>query len=91
MTQKQVSEDRIGRLTHWAKCACDGSGCRDENDCLGCVAYDVVGELRALRSLIEHCWIHSGYQDCGSAQMTTEERELYEATIGRADRNLDDD
>lgn len=34
-----------------------------------------------LEELIRHCWVHSGYQDCGSDQMTTNQRELYRHII----------
>lgn len=37
----------------------------------------------AVRSLVAHCWIHSGYQDCGYAAMTTEEKALYDEIVGR--------
>lgn len=40
-------------------------------------------ENAALRSLIQHCWIHSNYRDCGYLQMTTEEKALYDEVIGR--------
>lgn len=38
-----------------------------------------------LRSLIKHCWVHSGYQDCGYKQMTSEQKALYDKVIGRAE------
>lgn len=31
-----------------------------------------------LKSLVRHCRIHSGYQDCGYMQMTTEQKALYD-------------
>jgi hypothetical protein len=40
-------------------------------------------KLEDLRDLIRHCWVHSGYQDCGYLQMTTQQKNLYNKTIGR--------
>jgi hypothetical protein len=40
-------------------------------------------EVKALKDLVQHCWVHSGYKDCGFNQMTTEQKRLYCATIGR--------
>lgn len=30
-----------------------------------------------LESLVNHCWIHSGYADCGYKYMTTEQKQLF--------------
>lgn len=38
---------------------------------------------RDLKDLVRHCWVHSGYQDCGYMQMTTEQKALYDKIIGR--------
>ncbi len=38
---------------------------------------EVKEELRQAKLVIKHCWIHSGYTDCGSSKMTSEEREYY--------------
>lgn len=40
-------------------------------------------DVEALRGLIQHCWVHSGYLDCGYLHMTTEEKALYNKVIGR--------
>ena len=37
-----------------------------------------------LCDLIWHAWIHSGYSDCGYAQMTTRQKTLFDSVIGRA-------
>jgi hypothetical protein len=42
-------------------------------------------ETERLRDLIQHCWVHSGYQDCGYGQMTTEQKRLYREVIERKD------
>lgn len=44
------------------------------------VAADEIEELRAL---IIHCWVHSGYRDCGFDQMTTEQKQFYRAIIAQ--------
>lgn len=41
-----------------------------------------------LEELIVHCWIHSGYADCGFKQMTTEQKVLYTEISSRADTIL---
>lgn len=38
--------------------------------------------LTALRNLVRHCWLHSGYPECGYSQMTTEQKRLYCHTVG---------
>jgi len=40
--------------------------------------------VKALKGLVKHCWIHSGYPDCGYAQMTSKQKKLYDKI---ADRN----
>lgn len=43
-----------------------------------------VGErIRALEDLVRHCWVHSGYTNCGYDQMTTEQKDLYTAVIAK--------
>lgn len=39
----------------------------------------------ALRDLVEHCWLHSGYQDCGYLHMTTEQKALYDSIVRAGD------
>jgi hypothetical protein len=34
--------------------------------------------IKALEDLVGHCWVHSGYPDCGYAQMDSEQRALYD-------------
>lgn len=36
-----------------------------------------------LESLVAHCWVHSGYPDCGRKQMDSEMQTLYDAVIAR--------
>jgi predicted NACHT family NTPase len=38
-------------------------------------------ENKRLRSLLVHCWIHSGYPDCGYLHMSTEEKALYDEVV----------
>ena len=35
----------------------------------------------ALRELVKHCWVHSGYENCGYRQMDSEQRKLYDRII----------
>ena len=39
--------------------------------------------VRKYRRLVRHCWVHSGYVDCGYNHMDEEQRALYRRTIGR--------
>lgn len=41
----------------------------------------LTDRLNQLERLIVHCWVHSGYRDCGRSQMTTEQRMLYDAAV----------
>lgn len=40
-------------------------------------------QARELRGLVHHCWMHSGFRDCGWSQMTTEQKVLYREAIRR--------
>jgi hypothetical protein len=40
-------------------------------------------QIKALKHLVKHSWIHSGYPDCGLMQMGNKEKRLYLRTIGR--------
>ena len=42
-------------------------------------------EIRNLSDLVVHCWVHSGYQNCGYKQMTTRQKEFYDETIRSID------
>lgn len=50
-------------------------GCGPERDAL----QNLRDANERLRDLVGHCWVHSGYQDCGYIQMTTEQKALYDA------------
>jgi uncharacterized protein YunC (DUF1805 family) len=41
----------------------------------------LVERVRELEELIRHCWVHSGYADCGAAQMDSAMRLLYDTVI----------
>jgi hypothetical protein len=41
----------------------------------------LLARVTDLEELVRHCWVHSGYQDCGSAKMTTGQREMYQSVI----------
>lgn len=40
-----------------------------------------TARVAELEDLVCHCWVYSGYSDCGSGHMTTRERELYKDAI----------
>jgi uncharacterized protein YdcH (DUF465 family) len=48
---------------------------------LAAEAADEIARLRQqlaeAEKLVRHCWVHTGYPDCGSQQMTTEQRDRY--------------
>lgn len=48
-----------------------------------------INEIKALKDLIRHMWVHSGYKDCGRRQMDSDERELYDSL--QAEWSLEDD
>lgn len=37
---------------------------------------------KELKRLIRHCWVHSGYPDCGYSQMDTRMKKVYCKVIG---------
>jgi hypothetical protein len=39
----------------------------------------LAARVKALEDLVGHCWVHSGYRDCGYDQMDSEMREMYDA------------
>lgn len=42
-----------------------------------------LDRMARLEDLIRHCWVHSGYADCGSSQMSTPMYRAYCGAIGR--------
>ena len=51
-------------------------------------AFDALyQELNESHIIIKHCWVHSGYANCGRSKMTTEEQEYYDYVT---DKDLDD-
>ena len=38
-----------------------------------------IEEIQALKDLVKHIWVHSGYEDCGRNKMCSDERKLYDA------------
>lgn len=38
-------------------------------------------ENKMLRELVSHCWVHSGYENCGYKHMTTAQKELYDSIL----------
>lgn len=46
-------------------------------------------EVTRLQDLVKHCWVHSGYRDCGYSQMNVSMRQLYDQVIGRRKNDQD--
>ncbi len=40
--------------------------------------------IERLRDLVRHCWVHSGYKNCGRSQMGTEQAQLYDEIVTTA-------
>ena len=55
------------------------------NNCSGLIAgfdYDETIEIvNELNEIVLHCWVHSGYINCGYKEMTTPQKELYDSII----------
>ena len=49
----------------------------------------LMDRIEKLEGVIHHCWIHSGYSDCGSRKMTEEEFSLYQDAVRKESRRLD--
>lgn len=37
--------------------------------------------IAKLEELLRHCWLHSGYPDCGYLQMDTDKKRLYNSIV----------
>lgn len=42
---------------------------------------EMVEYIRRLEDLVIHCWIHSGYKDCGYGHMDSEQKAVYDGII----------
>lgn len=66
----------------------DGAGLLDGKDTFtrqfetAPIQHEAANEIEKLRQLISHCWVHSGYPQCGYLQMTTEQKQMYCEIIG---------
>ncbi len=52
------------------------------------MAVEADKEVDVFKELILHVWVHSGYENCGYRQMTTEQKAFYNSII--EEKNLDD-
>ena len=41
-----------------------------------------------LKELVLHCWVHSGYENCGYKEMTTEQKLHYDSIIYESDEEI---
>ena len=46
---------------------------------------EAADEIERLEDLVMHCWIHSGYLNCGYAKMTSEQKALYDQLVSKWD------
>ena len=44
---------------------------------------------KELKELILHCWLYSGYENCGYRKMTTRQKEIYDLILKENERELD--
>jgi len=49
----------------------------------------LMEKIEKLEGVIYHCWLHSGYSDCGSSKMTESELCLYQDAIRCESRRID--
>ena len=42
---------------------------------------ELIGYIRELESLIQHSWVHSGYHNCGTNQMTSEQKQTFDQIV----------
>jgi hypothetical protein len=45
------------------------------------ISFEAADRIEALEALILHCWVYSGYENCGYKQMTTFQKALYDSLI----------
>ncbi len=64
----------------WYAEACDVYPEKDghEPTLWACRYREMAQAAGELAELIQHCWVHSGYQNCGYEQMTSEQKFLYD-------------
>lgn len=44
-----------------------------------------------LKDLVLHCWVHSGYENCGYREMTTKQKNVYDLVLKENERELDEE
>lgn len=44
---------------------------------------DLEERVKLLEDLVRHCWVHSGYRNCGYSQMSSELKALFDEIRGR--------
>ena len=50
---------------------------------------EAAATIKSLIDLIGHCWVHSGFIDCGYDQMTTDQKRLYDEIKGKEPDHFD--
>jgi hypothetical protein len=49
----------------------------------------LMAKVEELESVIHHCWLHSGYSDCGSRKMTKPQKDCYLAAVESVTHRID--
>lgn len=78
----RVSQGNITMLRNFATIPTTTPGTKNAINCLLDEVARQRKEAKALKALVQHCWVHSGYPDCGFTHMTIEQKLLYCSLIG---------
>ena len=49
----------------------------------------LMAKVEELEGVIHHCWLYSGYGDCGSNKMTVAEKECYLGAVRDVSDRID--
>ena len=49
----------------------------------------LMAKVEELENIIHHCWLYSGYEDCGSSKMTKKEKDAYSSAVSAVSYRLD--
>ena len=62
----------------------------NDHICFGCPCITLkAAQVDALVELVRHTWIHSGYRNCGYAQMTTKQQQLFDDIVRSGEEKAD--
>lgn len=40
-------------------------------------------KIAALKYLVKHCWLHSGYENCGFRLMSSDQKRIYKKIVDK--------